>query len=225
MKSLFFLFVFIFAVSCTKSLEEKTKETTNTENTTSAEAPVESESPAETETEKPKVESKQKTTKKEPKLMENLNTMNIELKDGTVKVKLRPDLAPNHVKRVKELTQGGFYNGLKFHRVIDGFMAQTGDPRGDGTGGSELPDLKAEFTDTSFKRGTLGMARSQNPDSANSQFFIMFAEAPHLNGQYTVFGEVTEGMDLVDKIKKGPASENGTVPAPADTMVKVTLSE
>ena len=157
--------------------------------------------------------------------MENLNTMNIELKNGTVKVKLRPDLAPNHVKRVKELTQGGFYNGLKFHRVIEDFMAQTGDPRGDGTGGSELPDLKAEFTDTPFKRGTLGMARSQNPDSANSQFFIMFDEAPHLNGQYTVFGEVTEGMDLVDKIKKGPASENGSVPAPADTMVKVTLSE
>ncbi len=163
-------------------------------------------------------------TKEKSKPMTDLNTLIIKLNDGDVKIKLRPDLAPKHVERIKTLTQKGFYNGLKFHRVIDGFMAQTGDPKGDGTGGSELPDLQAEFTDTMFTRGVLGMARSQSPHSANSQFFIMFADAPHLNGQYTVFGEVTEGMELVDKLKKGPAHANGAVDEP-DVMVKVSLEK
>ena len=166
----------------------------------------------------------EKTLKEKRKAMSDSNTLNIQLKDGTVKVKLRPDLAPKHVERIKTLTEQGFYDGLKFHRVIDGFMAQTGDPNGDGTGGSELPDLKAEFSNAPFKRGVLGMARSQSPHSANSQFFIMFAESPHLNGQYTVFGEVTEGMDLVDKIKKGPSHLNGSVSNP-DVMIKVTLGK
>ena len=118
------------------------------------------------------------------------NTLNIQLKDGTVVIELLSDVAPLHVARIKELTRDGFYNGIKFHRVIDGFMAQTGDPRGDGTGGSSLPDLPAEFSNVPFERGTLGMARAQNPNSANSQFFIMFAEGSFLNGQYTVFGQV-----------------------------------
>jgi peptidylprolyl isomerase len=161
-------------------------------------------------------------TKEKKNTMSEANTLNIQLKDGTVKVKLRPDLAPKHVERIKTLTQQGFYDGLKFHRVIDGFMAQTGDPSGDGTGGSDLPDLPAEFSDEPFKRGVLGMARAQSPNSANSQFFIMFDDSPHLNGQYTVFGEVTEGMEYVDKIKKGPAHLNGSVDDP-DVMVKVTL--
>ena len=163
-----------------------------------------------------------KATKEKKRAMSELNTLNIQLKNGTVKVKLRPDLAPKHVERVKTLTQKGFYDGLKFHRVIGGFMAQTGDPRGDGTGGSDLPNLKAEFSDAPFKRGVLGMARAQSPNSANSQFFIVFAESSHLNGQYTLFGEVTEGMEFVDKIKKGPSHLNGAVDDP-DVMVKVTL--
>ena len=131
------------------------------------------------------------------------NTLNIQLKDGTVVIELLPDVAPLHVARIKELTRDGFYNGIKFHRVIDGFMAQTGDPRGDGTGGSSLPDLPAEFSNVPFERGTLGMARAQNPNSANSQFFIMFAEGSFLNGQYTVFGQVRSGMEFVDNITKG----------------------
>ncbi|MHC5653789.1 peptidylprolyl isomerase [Stappia sp.] len=131
------------------------------------------------------------------------NTLLLDLKDGQVVIRLRPDLAPAHVERLKTLTREGFYDGIVFHRVIDGFMAQTGDPTGTGMGGSKLPDLKAEFSDASFKRGTLGMARSQSPDSANSQFFIMFNDGPWLDGQYTVFGEVVEGMEFVDKIKRG----------------------
>jgi peptidylprolyl isomerase len=143
-------------------------------------------------------------------------------KNGKVTIKLRPDLAPKHVARIKELTKAKFYDGLKFHRVIPGFMAQTGDPRGDGTGGSELPDLPAEFTQTPFKRGTLGMARAQDPNSANSQFFIMFDNGDFLNGQYTVFGEVTDGMDVVDKIKKGAEANNGAVDDP-DVIVSMRL--
>lgn len=152
------------------------------------------------------------------------NTLNIQLKDGTVVIELLPDVAPLHVARIKELTRQGFYNGIKFHRVIDGFMAQTGDPRGDGTGGSELPDLPAEFSSVPFERGTLGMARAQNPNSANSQFFIMFAEGSFLNGQYTVFGQVQSGMEFVDNITKG-AGQNGTSFAgEPDTMIAVSIA-
>ena len=136
-------------------------------------------------------------------------TMVLELKDGPVTIELRPDLAPKHVERLKTLANEGFYNGVVFHRVIDGFMAQTGDPTGTGMGGSKLPDLKAEFTTKAqFKRGTIGMARSADPDSANSQFFITFADAPWLDGQYTIVGEVTAGMDAVDKIKRGEPPTN-----------------
>ncbi|MEX2630692.1 MAG: peptidylprolyl isomerase [Tistlia sp.] len=142
------------------------------------------------------------------------NTLIMQLKDGPVVIELFPDVAPNHVERVKTLTREGFYDGLKFHRVIEGFMAQTGDPRGDGTGGSELPDLKAEFSRIPFEKGTLGMARSQSPDSANSQFFIVFERSEWLDGQYTVFGQVVEGMENVDLVKKGERNANGKVRNP-----------
>jgi peptidylprolyl isomerase len=136
-------------------------------------------------------------------------TLVLELKDGPVVIELRPDLAPKHVERLKTLANEGFYDGVVFHRVIDGFMAQTGDPTGTGMGGSKLPDLKAEFTNKAqFKRGTIGMARSADPNSANSQFFITFADAPWLDGQYTIVGEVTSGMDAVDKIKRGEPPTN-----------------
>jgi len=152
------------------------------------------------------------------------NTLEIQLKDGTVVIELLPDVAPLHVARIKELTRQGFYDGINFHRVIDGFMAQTGDPRGDGTGGSSLPDLAAEFSSVPFERGTLGMARSQNPNSANSQFFIMFAEGSFLNGQYTVFGQVRSGMEFVDNITKG-AGQNGTSFSGApDKMLTVKIA-
>ena len=152
------------------------------------------------------------------------NTLEIQLKDGTVVIELLADVAPLHVARLKELTRQGFYNGIKFHRVIDGFMAQTGDTQGNGTGGSSLPDLPAEFSSVPFERGTVGMARSQNPDSANSQFFIMFAEGSFLNGQYTVFGQVRSGMEFVDNIKKG-AGQNGTsFSGEPDTMISVKVA-
>lgn len=141
----------------------------------------------------------------------------LELKGGKVIIKLRPDLAPGHVERVKLLVKEGFYNGQKFHRVIPGFMAQTGDPTGTGAGGSSYPDLKAEFTPAAFERGTIGAARTNNPNSANSQFFICFAHAPNLNGQYTVWGQVVEGMQFVDQIAKGEP------PAVPDTIIKMTL--
>ena len=131
------------------------------------------------------------------------NLLYMQLKDGMVVIRLRPDLAPKHVAQIKALVKRGFYDGIVFHRVIDGFMAQTGDPTGTGMGGSDLPNIPAEFSRTPFKRGTVGMARSQSPDSANSQFFICFAPAPFLDGQYTVWGEVISGMDHVDKIKRG----------------------
>jgi peptidylprolyl isomerase len=132
------------------------------------------------------------------------NTLLIDTKYGQVVVKLRPDLAPKHVERIKTLAREKFYDNVPFHRVISGFMAQTGDgARGDGTGGSKYPDLAAEFTPTPFKRGVVGMARAQSPNSANSQFFIMFADGSFLNGQYTVVGEVVSGMEFVDKIKRG----------------------
>ncbi|MBK1623447.1 MULTISPECIES: peptidylprolyl isomerase [Afifella] len=151
------------------------------------------------------------------------NTLLMQLKDGTVSIHLRPDLAPNHAERLKTLTRQGFYDGVPFHRVIDGFMAQTGDPTGTGMGGSDLPDLKAEFSDEPFVRGVVGMARSSNPDSANSQFFIMFAPAPSLDGKYTVVGEVTDGMDLVDNIKKGSSSANGKVDNP-DKIISMKVA-
>lgn len=146
------------------------------------------------------------------------------LESGEVKIALRPDLAPEHVARITELANSGFYDGLKFHRVIDGFMAQTGDPLGNGTGGSDLPDLAAEFSDEPFVRGTLGMARSRDPNSANSQFFIVTADAQHLNGQYTLFGNVISGMDLIDGLEQGDPRANGTVENP-DIMVSLRVSE
>ena len=152
--------------------------------------------------------------------------MILKLKDGDIKIELFEDVAPNHVKRVKQLALEGKYDGVVFHRVIDGFMAQTGDVKfGNssndkfdlkraGQGGSDLPDLKEEFSDLPHERGTLSMARSQNPNSANSQFFICFKESSFLDRQYTVFGKVIEGMDLVDKIKKGDSDDNGSVSDP-----------
>ena len=137
-------------------------------------------------------------------------------------IELRPDLAPNHVERVKELTREGFYDGVVFHRVIDGFMAQTGDPTGTGMGGSDKPDLEAEFSDEPHVRGTLSMARTSDPDSANSQFFIVFEDASHLNGQYTVWGLVVDGMEYVDKIKRGDG-RNGMVDDP-DKIIRMRIA-
>ena len=137
------------------------------------------------------------------------NTVFMDTKDGRVVIELRPDLAPNHVARIKELTRQGFYDGLIFHRVIDGFMAQTGDPTGTGRGGSGQ-NIDAEFSDTPFKRGTVGMARAASPNSADSQFFINFAPTPQLNGQYTVIGNVVEGMEHVDAINRGEPPRNPT---------------
>jgi peptidylprolyl isomerase len=142
----------------------------------------------------------------------------LELSTGTVKIKLRPDLAPQHVARVKQLAGDGFYNGIIFHRVIPSFMAQTGDPTGTGTGGSKYPDLPAEFTPTPFERGTVGAARSSSPNSANSQFFICFTHAPNLNSQYTVWGQVIDGMQAVDKVAKGEP------PAKPDKIVKAYIA-
>jgi peptidylprolyl isomerase len=143
------------------------------------------------------------------------NMLVIELASGKVVIEMMPDLAPQHVQRIRELASEGFYDGVVFHRVIPGFMAQTGDPTGTGRGGSKKPNLPAEFNQASFKRGTLGMARSASPNSANSQFFICFANASHLDGQYTVWGQVVEGMDLIDKLAVGEPPRN------PDKMVKV----
>ncbi|MCW1839863.1 peptidylprolyl isomerase [Prosthecomicrobium hirschii] len=151
------------------------------------------------------------------------NTLHLDTQYGRVTIMLRPGLAPKHVERIKTLTRQGFYNGLKFHRVIPDFMAQTGDPRGNGTGGSPLPNLPAEFTDAKFQRGTLGMARSNDPNSANSQFFICLADSPWLNGKYTVFGEVIDGMAVVDQIRKGTKENNGAVADP-DIIVKLQVA-
>jgi cyclophilin family peptidyl-prolyl cis-trans isomerase len=147
----------------------------------------------------------------------------LDLKDGPVKIKLRPDLAPGHVGRLKTLAGKGFYDGVVFHRVIPGFMAQTGDPSGTGSGGSDLPDLKAEFSAESHKRGTVSAARTANPDSANSQFFICFDDAPWLDRQYSVWGEVVEGMDNVDKIKKGGDHNNGAISGEPDKILKARV--
>lgn len=150
------------------------------------------------------------------------NTIYLDLADGRVVIQLRPDLAPNHVARIKELTRQGFYNGLKFHRVIPDFMAQTGDPRGDGTGGSGQK-IKAEFSQEHHIRGTVSMARAASPDSGDSQFFICFAPSKWLDGQYTIWGQVVSGMEFVDKIKKGSQSNNGTVSNP-DSIVKMQVA-
>ncbi|WP_337266719.1 peptidylprolyl isomerase [Oryzifoliimicrobium ureilyticus] len=160
--------------------------------------------------------------------------LTIQLKSGPVVIELLPKLAPKHVAQIEALAEKGAYDNVAFHRVIDGFMAQTGDvkfgnmakgydARRAGTGGSDLPDLPAEFSKTPFVRGTVGMARSQDPNSANSQFFIMFDEAPSLNGQYTVVGKVVSGMENVDKIARGEGG-NGEVSKP-DRMIKVTVSK
>jgi peptidylprolyl isomerase len=151
------------------------------------------------------------------------NTIYLETKDGRITIRLRPDLAPKHVAQIKALTKRGFYDGIVFHRVIDGFMAQTGDPTGTGTGKSDLPNIPAEFTKEPFKRGSVGMARSGEPNSANSQFFICFDGCGSLTGQYTVFGEVVSGMDVVNKIKKGDQARNGQVSNP-DKIVKMQLA-
>ncbi len=145
------------------------------------------------------------------------NTLVLETSKGNVVIEMRPDLAPGHVKRIKELARQGFYDGVKFHRVIDGFMAQTGDPRGDGTGGSGQK-LKAEFSDEKHSRGAVSMARAQSPDSGDSQFFICLAEVPHLNRQYTLWGRVIEGMETVDAIQKGEPPKN------PDTIVKMRVA-
>jgi peptidylprolyl isomerase len=151
------------------------------------------------------------------------NILYIDLKSGRVAIQLRPDLAPNHVVRAKKLAREGFYDGIVFHRVIDGFMVQTGDPKGDGTGSSKYPDLRAEFSPQSFRRGTLGAARGRSAHSANSQFFICLEAATHLNGQYTVWGQVIRGMEHVDAIKKGDPARNGAVDTP-DKMLKVLVA-
>jgi cyclophilin family peptidyl-prolyl cis-trans isomerase len=154
--------------------------------------------------------------------MSDGDTIHMELKGGTVAIRLRPDLAPNHVARIKELTSEGFYDGIVFHRVIDGFMAQTGDPTGSGTGGSAKPNLRAEFSAEPHVRGTVSMARSASPDSANSQFFICFADAPWLDSKYTIWGQVIEGMEHIDAVKKGDSRNNGAVVDP-DKIIKMTL--
>ncbi|WP_245414055.1 peptidylprolyl isomerase [Nitratireductor sp. StC3] len=162
------------------------------------------------------------------------NTMIITLKDGDVTIALKPEMAPKHVEQIKALVREGAYDNVAFHRVIDGFMAQTGDVEfGDmkdgfdaaraGTGGSARSDLPAEFSDANFVRGTVGMARARDPNSANSQFFIMFAPAPNLDGAYTIVGEVEDGMDKVDAIKRGDPAQNGVVAEP-DRMLKVRIA-
>jgi peptidylprolyl isomerase len=149
-------------------------------------------------------------------------TVELELKSGTVRIELLCDVAPNHVNRIKELIREGFYDGLVFHRVISGFMAQTGDPTGTGTGKSRKPNLKAEFSAEPHRRGVCSMARSGDPNSANSQFFICLADSPWLDGQYSVWGRVVGGMEHVDGIKKGSSANNGAVIDP-DRIIKMTL--
>ena len=149
------------------------------------------------------------------------DTITMDLKTGPVVIGLRPDLAPQHVERIKELSERGFYDGAPFHRVIPGFMAQTGDPTGTGTGGSDLPDLKAEFSGEKHVRGTVSMARTNNPNSANSQFFICFANSPWLDRQYTVWGKVVSGMEHIDAIKKGGEHSNGAISGEPDKIVKM----
>ena len=160
-----------------------------------------------------------------PANLDKQNAIVIDTTKGRIVIKLRTDIAPKHAERIKQLARDGFYNNVPFHRVMDGFMAQTGDGQNfNGTGGSKYPNLKAEFSNVPFKRGVVGMARASSPDSANSQFFICFADASFLNGKYTVVGDVVSGMDVVDKLKKAPpGSQSGTVTDP-DKMVKVQVA-
>jgi peptidylprolyl isomerase len=151
------------------------------------------------------------------------NTVFIDTPNGRIVIALRPDLAPKHVERIKTLAKEKFYDNAPFHRVIPGFMAQTGDPTGTGTGKSKYPDLPAEFSKVPFTRGVVGMARGPSPNSANNQFFIMFGETPSLNGQYTVVGEVISGMEVVDRLKKGSEANNGAVSSP-DRMLRVQVA-
>jgi len=154
-----------------------------------------------------------------PAGLDKQNAIVIDTTKGRIVIKLRTDLAPQHAERIKQLARDGYYNNVPFHRVIDGFMAQTGDGKNfDGTGGSKYPNLKAEFSNVPFKRGTVGMARASSPDSANSQFFIMYADGSFLNGKYTVIGDVVSGMDVVDKLKRGEPV------ADPDKMVKVQVA-
>jgi len=154
-----------------------------------------------------------------PAGLDKQNAIVIDTTKGRIVIKLRTDLAPQHAERIKQLARDGYYNNVPFHRVIDGFMAQTGDGKNfDGTGGSKYPNLKAEFSSVPFKRGTVGMARAGSPDSANSQFFIMYADGSFLNGKYTVVGDVVSGMDVVDKLKRGEPV------ADPDKMVKVQVA-
>ncbi len=148
------------------------------------------------------------------------NILYLDIDHGRITIEMLPDIAPKHVKRIKTLTREGFYNGVVFHRVIDGFMAQTGDPTGTGSGGSSYPDIPAEFNSYRYKRGTIGMARTNNPDSANSQFFICFDDdgCSFLTGQYTVWGQVVDGMDAVDQI------ELGEPPANPDKIIKASIA-
>jgi len=150
--------------------------------------------------------------------------LTMQLKSGPVVIELRPDLAPKHVERIRTLSEQGFYDGVPFHRVIPGFMAQTGDPTGTGTGGSDLPDLKAEFSKEKHGRGTVSMARSSSPNSANSQFFICFEDSPWLDGQYTVWGKVVSGMEHIDAIKKGGEHNNGAISGEPDRIVTMRAS-
>lgn len=147
----------------------------------------------------------------------------MDLRTGPVIIELRPDLAPNHVARIKELAGKGFYDSIVFHRVIPDFMAQTGDPTGTGSGGSDLPNLKAEFSNENHVRGTLSMARTNDLNSANSQFFICFADAPWLNRQYTVWGRVVQGMEHIDAIKKGGEHNNGAISGTPDSIIKMRV--
>ena len=149
------------------------------------------------------------------------NILLLELKDGTVTIEMKPEVAPMHVARIKELVREGFYDGLTFHRVIAGFMAQTGDPLGNGTGGSGQ-NIDAEFNNERHIRGTLSMARARDPNSADSQFFICFDDAPHLNGQYTVWGQVIDGMEHVDSIKKGEGA-NGAIIGDPDIIISMKI--
>jgi cyclophilin family peptidyl-prolyl cis-trans isomerase len=151
------------------------------------------------------------------------NTLVMTVKGGKVVIALRPDLAPKHVERVTELAKAGFYNGVAFHRVIPDFMAQTGDPTGTGSGGSDLPDLKSEFSGETHVRGTVSMARTNDPHSANSQFFICFTDAPWLDRQYTVWGKVVEGMEHIDAIKKGGEHNNGAITGPPDRILEMRV--
>ncbi|MBS0641570.1 MAG: peptidylprolyl isomerase [Acetobacteraceae bacterium] len=159
-----------------------------------------------------------------PSVKDPENTLIMTLKNGDVYIELFPDVAPKTVAQIKTLTRQGFYDGTPFHRVIEGFMAQGGDPTGTGTGSSKLPNVPAEFNSRHFVRGVAGMARSNDPNSGNSQFFIMFAPAPSLDGQYTVWGRVISGMDLVDQIKRGSSAANGKVSGEPDKIVRMRVA-